>query len=135
MKQILTPFRILSALALLALAAGCANIQSKENSLVAAGFKVVVPKNEAQQQKLKALPADKVTMVQKSGKTYYVFPDTAHNQAYVGGQKQFEAYRQLRLKQKEKPEAAEMNPVASTMEWGDEWSSWKIPGGSVFPSE
>ena len=106
MKQILTPFRILSALALLALAAGCANIESKENSLVAAGFKVVVPKNEAQQQKLKALPADKVTMVQKSGKTYYVFPNAAHNQAYVGGPKQYEAYRQLRMKQKLANEAA-----------------------------
>ena len=47
MKQILTPFRILSAIALLALVAGCANIQSKENSLAAAGFKVVVPKTAA----------------------------------------------------------------------------------------
>ena len=117
MKQILTPFRILSALALLAMAAGCANIQSKENSLVAAGFKVVVPKTAAQQQKLKALPADKVTMVQKNGKTYYVFPNAAHNQAYVGGPNQYETYRQLRLKQKEKVEAAEMNMDAST-DWG-----------------
>ena len=135
MKQTLTSFRILSAIALLALAAGCASTQSKGKSLLAAGFTVIIPKTAAQQQKLKALPPDKVTMVQKSGKTYYVFPDTAHNQAYVGGQKQFEAYRQLRLKQKEKLEAAEMTPEASTMEWGDEWSSWKIPGGSVFPSE
>ena len=135
MNQTLTSFRILSAIALLALAAGCASTQSKENSLVAAGFTVIIPKTAAQQQKLKALPPDKVTMVQKSGKTYYVFPDTAHNQAYVGGPKQFEAYRQLRLKQKEKLEAAEMTPEASTMDLGDEWSSWKIPGGSVFPSE
>ena len=50
------------------MAAGCANIQSKEDSLVAAGFKVVAPKNAAQQQKLKALPPGKVTMVQKSGR-------------------------------------------------------------------
>jgi hypothetical protein len=100
MKQILTSFRILSALALLAMAAGCANIQSKENSLLAAGFKVVVPKTAAQQQKLKALPPDKVSMVQKSGKTYYVFPDAANNQAYVGGPKQYQAYRQLRLQKK-----------------------------------
>jgi hypothetical protein len=126
MKQILTPFRILSALALLAMAAGCANIQSKENSLLAAGFKVVVPKTAAQQQKLKALPADKVTMVQKSGKTYYVFPNAAHNQAYVGGPKQYEAYRQLRMKQKlanEKLEAAEMNLEASQMDWYG-WGGW-----------
>ena len=122
MKQILTSFKILTTIALLALAIGCANPQSKENSLAAAGFHVIVPKTAAQQQKLKALPHDKVTMVQKNGKTYYVFPDAAHNQAYVGGPKQYETYRQLRLKQNEKLEAAEM-------------SSWKIPGGSVFPSE
>jgi hypothetical protein len=126
MKQILTPFRVLSAIALLAMAAGCANIQSKENSLVAAGFKVVAPKTAAQQQKLKALPADKVTMVQKNGKTYYVFPNAAHNQAYVGGPKQYQAYRQLRAKQKlanEKLEAAEMNLEASQMDW-EGWGGW-----------
>jgi hypothetical protein len=126
MKHILTPFRVFSAIVLLALAAGCANIQSKENSLVAAGFKVVVPKTAAQQEKLKALPPDKVTMVQKKGKTYYVFPDAAHNQAYVGGPKQYQSYRQLRMKQKlanEKLEAAEMNLEASTMDW-DGWGGW-----------
>jgi hypothetical protein len=127
MKRTLTSFRILSAIALLALAVGCASIQSKENLLVAAGFNVVVPKTAAQQQKLKALPPDKVSMVQKNGKTYYVFPNAANNQAYVGGPKQYEAYRQLRLKKKladEKVEAAEMNLEASTMDgWGG-WGAW-----------
>ena len=86
MKQIPTPLKMLSAIiALLAVAAACASTQSKENSLVAAGFSVVVPKTAAQQEKLKALPPDQVTMVQKSGKTYYVFPDPANNQAYVCG--------------------------------------------------
>ena len=33
-----------------------------------------------------------MTLVQKSGKTYYVFPDAAHNRAYVGGPKQYQAY-------------------------------------------
>jgi hypothetical protein len=125
LKEIVTSFRVFSAITLLALAMGCANTQSKENSLVAAGFKVIVPKTAAQQQKLKALPRDKVTMVQKSGKTYYVFPDAAHNQAYVGGPKQYQAYRQLRLEKKlanEKLEAAEMNLDAS-MDWGG-WGGW-----------
>ena len=117
MKQFLTSFKILTTIALLALAIGCANPQSKEDSLVAAGFHVIVPKTAAQQ-KLKALPHDRVTMVQQNGKTYYVFPDAAHNQAYVGGPKQYETYRQLRLKQKEKVEAAEMNLEASEKDWG-----------------
>jgi hypothetical protein len=132
MKRTLTSFRILSAIALLVLAVGCASTQSKENMLVAAGFKVIVPKTAAQQQKLKALPPDKVTMVQKSGKTYYVFPDAANNQAYVGGPKQYQAYRQLRLQKKladEKVEAAEMNLEASEMDWG----GWVAGEGGVRP--
>jgi hypothetical protein len=125
MKQTLTLLRTLSAIALLALAVGCASTQSKENLLIAAGFKVIVPKTAAQEQKLKALPPDKVTLVQKNGKNYYVFPDAAHNQAYVGGPKQYQTYRQLRLEKKlanEKLEAAEMNMDAS-MNWGG-WGGW-----------
>jgi hypothetical protein len=75
MKPIFTVFNFLGAFALLALAVGCASMQtqSKENLLIAAGFKIIVPHTAAQQQKLQALPADKVTLVQKDGKTYYVF--------------------------------------------------------------
>jgi hypothetical protein len=130
MKQTLTSFKFISAIALLALVVGCASTQSKENLLVAAGFKVITPKTATQEQKLKALPADKVTSVQKSGKTYYVFPDAANNQAYVGGPKQYQAYRQLRLEKKladEKLEAAEMNLDAS-MDWGG-WGGWGAWGG------
>ena len=47
MKQILTSFRILSAIALLALAVGCASIQGKENMLIPAGFNVIVAKTAA----------------------------------------------------------------------------------------
>jgi hypothetical protein len=36
-------------------------------------------KAAAQQQKFQALPPDKVAMIQKGGKTYYVFPDAANN--------------------------------------------------------
>ncbi len=130
MKQTLTSFKFISAIALFALVVGCASTQSKENLLVAAGFKVITPKTATQEQKLKALPADKVTSVQKSGKTYYVFPDAANNQAYVGGPKQYQAYRQLRLEKKlanEKLEAAEMN-LDPTMDWGG-WGGCGAWGG------
>jgi hypothetical protein len=39
-----------------------------------------------------------MAILHKDGKTYYVFPDAALNQAYIGGPKQYQAYRQLRLK-------------------------------------
>jgi hypothetical protein len=71
--------------------------QSKENLLIAAGFQVIAPKTAAQQQLLNSLPPDKVTPILHAGKRYYVFPDAAHNQAYVGGPSQYQSYRQLRL--------------------------------------
>jgi hypothetical protein len=131
MKHIFIGFNLIGAIALLALAVGCTSTQTqnKENLLIAAGFKVIMPKTAAQQQKLQALPADKVTLVQKDGKTYYVFPDAANNQAYVGGPTQYQAYKQLRLANKlanENLEAAEMNQDAS-MNWGA-WGGWGAPG-------
>ena len=130
MKHIFTGFRLIGAFALLTLAVGCAGTQTqnKENLLIAAGFKVIVPSTAAQKQKLQALPAGKVTLVQKDGKTYYVFPDAANNQAYVGPT-QYQAYKQLRLANKlanENLEAAEMNQDAS-MDWGG-WGGWGGPG-------
>ena len=122
MKHIFTGFSLIGAFALLILTVGCAGMQtqSKENLLIAAGFKTVVPKTAAQQKKLQALPPDKVALVQKDGKTYYVFPDAANNRALVGGPKQYQSYQQLRLANKlanENLEAAEMNQDAS-MSWG-----------------
>jgi len=123
--------RNLLAIALLALGVGCSSMQtqSKENLLIAAGFQVITPKTAAHQQKLQTLPPGKVTLVQKGGKTYYVFPDAAHNQAYVGGPTQYQAYQQLRLVNKlenKNLEAAELNQDAS-MDWGM-WGGWGGPG-------
>jgi hypothetical protein len=132
MKHIITGFSLIGAFALLILAVGCAGTQtqSKENLLIAAGFKAVVPKTAAQQQKLQALPPDKMALVQKDGKTYYVFPDAANNRAFVGGPKQYQSYQQLRLANKlanENLEAAEAYQDAS-MNWGT-WGGWGAWGG------
>ena len=79
MKHIFTGFSLIGAFAILALAVGCTSTQTqtqnKENLLIAAGFKVIVPSTAVQQQKLQALPAGKVTLVQKDGKTYYPYSD------------------------------------------------------------
>jgi hypothetical protein len=111
-----------------ALLVGCATTQStqnRENMLVASGFKAITPKTAAQQQKLRNLPPGKVTMIQKAGKTYYIFPDPAHNQAYVGGPKQYRHYQELRATNKlatENLETAEMYQD-SAMEWSL-WGGW-----------
>src|SRR5881628_2967534 len=103
MKKIRVSFHMISATALLALTVGCAttsSTQNRESMLVASGFKVITPKTAAQQQKLQALPPGKVTMIQKGGKTYYVFPDPANNRAYIGRPKEYQAYQQLRATNK-----------------------------------
>jgi hypothetical protein len=121
-----------SAIPLLVLIVSCSSMQTqnKENLLIAAGFQVIVPKTAVQQQKLQSLPPDKVTPIRHGGRRFYVFPDAAHNQAYVGGPSQYQAYRQLRLENKlanENLEAAELNQDAA-MNW-EGWGGW---GGAGF---
>jgi hypothetical protein len=123
-----------------ALLASCASTQSvsqsRENMLVASGFRVITPKTAAQKQKLQSLPTGTVTMIKKGKKTYYVFPDPAHNQAYVGGPIEYQAYQTLRADKKlarEDLQDAEMYQDAN-MEWslwGGGEGVWGPMGGPV----
>ena len=99
MKGLLNTMKILAALALLDFAVGCAT-QQKEKLLSTAGFKTISVSTPEEQQHLRTLKHDKITAVTRNGKTYYVFPDPAHNQYYVGDQAQYQHYRQLRAQQK-----------------------------------
>ncbi len=126
MKPITRIFLCSIAAAYAAVLAGCASTQTstqnRESMLVASSFKVITPKTAAQQQKLQNLPPGKVTMIQKKGKTYYIFPDPARNVAYVGGPKQYRNYQQLRAENKltrEDLETAEMYQDAEM-----QWSLW-----------
>jgi hypothetical protein len=131
MKQTLATLKFLTVIALGVFAMSCASeTQEKQNLAIAAGFKVIAPKNAQQQTILAQLPADKVTPVNYKGKTYYVLPDAKNNQAYVGGAEQYQAYQQLRLAQhlsNQNLEAAQMNQMA-TMNWGA-WGGWRGYGG------
>src|ERR1700678_1810553 len=127
MKPIFAGFNLISVIALLTLTVSCTMTQretrNKEKLLIAAGFKVIVPHTAAHQQRLKALPTDRVTLVQKDGKTYYVFPDAANNRAYVGGQTQYQAYRQIRTDIQFRNESLEAAGLRGESDWGtgDEW--------------
>ena len=135
MKQIRVSFNMISVIALLALTVSCAttsSTQNKESMLVASGFKVITPKTAAQQQKLQQLPSGKVAMINRKGRTYYIFPDAAHNQAYVGGPKEYQAYQQLRAANNianENLETAEMYQDAE-MQWGA-WGGWGMGWGPM----
>src|SRR4029453_10192213 len=126
------------AVAWTVLSVGCAttqtSTQNRESMLAASGFKEITPKTAAQKQKLQNLPPGKVTMIQKAGKTYYVFPDPAHNLAYVGGSKQYRQYQQLRADNrlaKESLETADMYQDTA-MEWSV-WNGWDAGLGSYGP--
>jgi hypothetical protein len=97
MKHIFTGFNLIGAIALLALTVGCANTQHTENLLSAAGFRTIVANTPQRQEQLKALPPNKVTLVQRNGKNYYVYADPAHYQVFVGNPSQYQKYQQLRL--------------------------------------
>jgi hypothetical protein len=126
MKKILNLVKCLAALAILTLGVGCAtDSHSKQDMLIAAGFKVITPVKPDQVALLATLPDDKVAHITYKGKTYYVMPDKEHNQAYVGGPKQYQSYQQLRIAKQlsnENLEAAQMNQWAS-MNWGA-WGNW-----------
>lgn len=82
------------ALALLALnRVGSAQPLPNESQLVAAGFKVVAASTKEQQEHLQTLPPGKLTAWQRNGKHFWIYPDVAKNQLYVGTQKEYEAYR------------------------------------------
>src|ERR1700747_1062002 len=135
MKQIRTSFKMISVISLLALTVGCAttaSTQNKESMLVASGFKTITPKTAAQQQKLQQLPPGHVAMINRNGRTYYIFPDAAHNQAYVGGPQEYQAYQQLRAANNianENLETAEMYQDAA-MNWSA-WGGWGMGWGPM----
>ena len=126
MKRILTGFNLIGAIALLTMVLGCANMQQTENLLSAAGFRTIIANTPQRQQHLKTLPPDKVTLLQRNGKNYYVYADPAHWQIFVGTPSQYEKYQQLRLANnlaQDQLATAEINQQTSAMGW-EMWGPW-----------
>jgi len=82
--------------AALTLLAGCATskrTQITEDLLQGSGFKIVRATTPADQAQLQTLRPGKLTVVHRDGKTWYVYPDAARQQLYVGNPDQYQAYR------------------------------------------
>ena len=95
-----TILEIASAVLFAALCFGCASTPSEppppdKQKLAAAGFKVVDAKTQLQQERIQALPQGRVTWFQVTGQTFYVYPDPAKKQLYIGTQKEYDTYRLL----------------------------------------
>jgi N-methylhydantoinase A/oxoprolinase/acetone carboxylase beta subunit len=121
MKNVTARLRWIGGASLLALAVGCATTMRTEDLLSAAGFKIVPATTPELQARLKTIPAHKVTMVQRDGKEYFVYPDVTQNVLYVGQNAQYQRYQQLREQNQlaqEQLHAAELNA-----DWGA-WGSW-----------
>jgi hypothetical protein len=123
-------FQSIAVITFAVLAIGCASeLQERQNAAAAAGFKIMTPQTPDQAAILPTLPADKVTQVNYHGKTYFVLPDVKNNQAYVGGPKEYQAYRQLRAQQQisdAQLEAAQMNQMAAMNM--NAWGGWGMVG-------
>ena len=63
--------------------------------LLDAGFKVLVATNKVQEEWVQGLPPGKIRPMQRTGKKYFIYPDAAKKQVYVGGPKEYDAYVQL----------------------------------------
>jgi hypothetical protein len=92
---------LLVTLVLSALAVGCVSTPPppappNESLLSAAGFKVVVAQTPQQQEHLRSLTPGQLTAMERNGTPFFVYPDAAKNQIYVGTQKEYQAYRRLR---------------------------------------
>jgi len=105
-----------AALMIAASFVGCAGLRQKEDLAFNAGFKMVAPVEPNQKAILAKLPTGELIRTTYQGITYYVLPDPNYGQAYVGGRKEYEAYRQLRLAQGCSAEPAQINPAAA-IDW------------------
>ena len=125
MKLSSKQFRIAGAIALLALATGCATNSTTQTTdlLTAAGFKLVPADTPKKQELLNTLPKGQLSVITWKGKTFYVQPAAAPNQAYVGTPAEYQTYQQLRLAKQLSNDnlmAAQMNQDAMDR-WGGAW--------------
>jgi hypothetical protein len=86
--------------------------RTKQRLLAQAGFQLKNVITQKQQQRLAQLPADKVSPVKYHGRTRYVYPMAASNQAYIGNKAQYQSYLDLlRKEQAQASAAAQPQPV------------------------
>jgi hypothetical protein len=118
MKKIIHLLNLVAVVALVAVAVGCSTTQRTERLLSSAGFKKVAPANAEQQAHLKTLPTDRLTKVEKNGKTYYVYPDIGANAFLVGQDAQLKNYQRIR----DENQAMDQNTFSEAQSNGVLWN-------------
>ncbi len=118
---------LLSTAILLTLAIGCSTTKGREDMLSAAGFKMIPANTPEREAKLKSLPANEITTVQRDGIQYYVFPDQKNNVAYVGQEQEYQTYQKLRLQKQLADEQLNTAEMYNSDPWV--WGPWMGPVG------
>jgi hypothetical protein len=119
-------------LLLLAGLAGCASYdaQNKKSLLIAAGFRTRTPATAKQQAMLNRMTPYKLERRIRSGKVLYAYADKQQNVVYIGGENEYQKYKQLALQQsiaRDQLEAAQINEEASMYnDWGPYWGPWNV---------
>jgi hypothetical protein len=117
------------ALTMMAALYGCASYeaQNKETLLSAAGFRTRTPATPQQQAMFNRMAPYKVERRVRNGKVLYAFADKQKNLVYIGGESEYQRYKQLGLQQQiaqNQLEAAQINEEASLYNWGPYWGPW-----------
>ncbi|HWY30436.1 MAG TPA: hypothetical protein VNX46_06770 [Candidatus Acidoferrum sp.] len=118
------------------LAAGCASTRHSEQTermLGEAGFKRVAASSEKLVKHLQTLPVDKLTVVKLKGKRFYVFPDPAHDQLYVGNLQEYQGYQQILLDENAEAQSRVMADLGE--DDGDDdanWVAWSNTSGWTY---
>jgi hypothetical protein len=128
-KLIATPVLILL---LLALFDGCASwdAASQESLLSAAGFKSRTPSTAAQQAMFARMTPYTVERRERNGKVLYAYADKQKNLVYIGGEAEYQQYKQLGLQKSiadSQLQAAQINEDATLYNqayWGPYWGPW-----------
>jgi hypothetical protein len=121
------------AIAFLVLASlyGCAsyNAQNKESLLIAAGFRPRTPATAKQQVMFNRMEPYRVERRVRNGKVLYAYADKQKNLVYIGGENEYQRYKQLALQKQiaeDQLQAAQINEETSLYDWGPYWGPWNV---------
>ena len=117
---------------LLALFNGCASwdASSQESLLSAAGFKTRTPSTPKQEAMFARMAPYTVERRERHGKILYAYADKKQHLVYIGGEAEYQRYKELGVKQSiadSQLQAAQINEDATLYDrayWGPYWGPW-----------
>jgi hypothetical protein len=123
--QMLRPVTAGGFLLLCALAAGCSQVQNKEDMLAASGFTIVPANTPQRQASIRSLPPHKFVQQVRNNTVLFTYADpTICDCLYVGNQAAYDRYRRdvfAKNLANEEQSTAQLNSEMSWDGWGPGW--------------